>query len=98
MVEDFLRAQNLEQLGRIEEAVELYEAVIAGGFDSIGPYDRLIYLYGDQARHQDVARIAKSALSQVRTYEDKRQWYELMRAEAEKASANLPKPVRRSGD
>lgn len=98
MVEDFLRAQNLEQLGRLDEALELYEAVISHGFDSIGPYDRLIHLYGHQARHADVARVAETALRQVRTYEDKREWYELMRSEALKASKDLPKPVRRSGE
>jgi hypothetical protein len=98
MVEDFLKAQNLEQLGRLDEALELYEAVIAGGFDAIGPYDRLIHLYGHQSRHADVVRVAELALVQVRTYEDKRKWYELMRLEAKKAATNLPTPVPRDGD
>lgn len=98
MVEDYLRAQNLEQLGRVEEALELYEDVVARGFDSMGPYDRLIHLYGHRAAHGDVVRVAESALANVRTYEDKRKWYVTMRASALEAAADLPKPVPRRGE
>jgi hypothetical protein len=89
----FLRAQNLEQLGRREEAVELYEAAVGEGFDATGPYDRLIAIYGDEARHRDVVRIAEAALNRVHTYEDKREWYRQMRAGALRAEAQAPRPM-----
>ena len=92
-VKDFLRAQNLEQLGRQTEAVALYEEVIAGGFDSSGPYDRLIALYADGARHLDVVRVAEAALASVVTYPDKKAWYERMRSDALKAQSDVPRAV-----
>ena len=95
LVKRFLRGQNLEQVGRIDEAIELYEVTVAQKFDSSGPYDRLIALYADRARHRDVIRVAGSALANVRTYEDKRAWYERMRAEAARAQADVPKAAPR---
>ena len=91
LVKDFLRAQNLEQLGRIEEAIGLYESVIDGGFDSSGPYDRLVTIYADAARHQDVVRVAESAIATVLTYPDKMAWYERMRSDALKAQSKVPR-------
>lgn len=91
MVRSFLRAQNLEQLGRTEEAVELYEQVVAGSFDSSGPYDRLIALYAHGSRHPDVVRVAEAAIRNVRTYEEKRAWYVRMKGEAEKAASDVPR-------
>ena len=91
----FLRAQNLEQVGRDEEAVELYEAVTAARFDSSGPYDRLIHIYADRSQHADVIRIAEAALQNVQTYPDKRGWYELMRAQALRAGSELPQAAPR---
>lgn len=90
-VKVFLRAQNLEQLGRVDEARDLYETVVEGGFDSIGPYDRLISIYSNEARHRDVVRITELALTQVHTYDQKREWYEQMKAAAEKATADVPR-------
>ena len=90
LVKSFLRAQNLEQLGRIDEAVELYEEMIASGFDAGGPYDRLIALYSNQARHKDVERIADAALTNVHTHEQKRGWYAQMRDAALDAAGNVP--------
>ena len=95
LVKRFLRGQNLEQVGRIDEAIELSEVTVAEKFDSSGPYDRLIALYADRARHRDVIRVAGSALANVRTYEDKRAWYERMRAEAARAQADVPKAAPR---
>lgn len=89
-VKAFLRGQNLEQVGRTDEAIELYEATIGAGFDSTGPYDRLISLYSNRAAHIEVVRVARLALDNVHTHEEKRQWYEQMRAEAEKAAAAVP--------
>jgi tetratricopeptide (TPR) repeat protein len=91
VVRSFLRAQNYEQVGKIDEAIELYEAAVEVEFDSSGPYDRLIHLYADMARHHDVVRVAEAAIAKVHTYEDKKAWYEQMRAAAIKAQANVPR-------
>lgn len=95
LVKHFLRGQNLEQLGRVTEAITLYESAVEERFDSAGPYDRLISLYADQARHADVVRVAEAALAHVHTYPDKKGWYEVMRAEALKAQSRVPKAVRK---
>ena len=91
LVKAFLRAQNLEQLGRTEEAMVLYEEAVTQLFDSTGPYDRLISLYSNQARHRDVERIAEAALANVHTHEQKREWYEQMRVAASRAAADVPR-------
>jgi hypothetical protein len=91
----FLRGQNLEQIGRIDEAADVYEQVVAARFDSSGPYDRLIAIYADRARHGDVLRVASRALDSVRTHSDKRAWYERMKAEAERARARRPQAAPR---
>jgi len=90
LVKRFLRAQNLEQVGRVEEALDLYESIVEARFDSSGPYDRLIALYGHQARHRDVMRIAEAALAHVQTYDDKRAFYERTRLDSLKAIGRLP--------
>lgn len=90
LVKRFLKAQNLEQVGRIEEALDLYESIVEALFDSSGPYDRLIALYGNRARHRDVMRIAEAALAHVQTYDDKRAFYERTRVDALKAIGRLP--------
>src|SRR3990170_2243680 len=98
LVKSFLRAQNLEQLGRTEEAIALYEEAVAALFDSTGPYDRLITLYSHEARHHDVERIADAALANVHTHEQKRDWYEQMRDAARAAAADVPAAApKRSG-
>ncbi len=89
-VKVFLRAQNLEQLGRVDEALDLYETVIAGGFDSTGPYDRLISIYSNRALHRDVVRETDLAHAHDHTYDQKRRWYEDMKAAAERATAAVP--------
>jgi tetratricopeptide (TPR) repeat protein len=91
VVRAFLRGQNYEQVGRLDDALELYEAAVAAEFDSSGPYDRLIHLYADMARHSDVVRVAEAAIAKVHTYEDKKAWYEQMRAEAIKAQSKVPR-------
>jgi hypothetical protein len=90
MVKTFLRGQNLEQVGRVDEAAELYEGAVAAAFDSAGPYDRLIAIYSAQARHGDVVRVATAALDSVRTHGDKRSWYEKARRDARRAATRLP--------
>ncbi len=91
LVKHYLRGQNLEQLGRLDEATALYELAVTEGFDATGPYDRLIGIYAAAARHGDVIRVAEAALVHVQTYADKRAWYERMRAEAERARRAVPK-------
>jgi hypothetical protein len=91
LVNRFLRAQNLEQVGRVDDAVELYETILAARFDSIGPYDRLIEIYSNRAAHREVVRVADAALDAVRTYPEKRRWYEEMRDAAAKAASAVPK-------
>jgi tetratricopeptide (TPR) repeat protein len=86
----FLRGQNFEQLGRTDEAVELYEKAVDAAFDSPGPYDRLIQVYSHQARHRDVIRVAEAALVAVHTHPDKRNWYDRMRAAALAAATKVP--------
>ena len=94
-VKAFLRGQNLEQVGRVDEAISLYESVVDDAFDSTGPYDRLIALYSDRAQHADVVRVADLAVAQVHTYEDKRDWYRRMKAAAQKAAGDVPKAAPR---
>lgn len=84
IVKDFLRGQNLEQIGRVDDAVALYEQAVAAGFDAAGPYDRLIFIYQQRRQHADVIRVARASLGAVQTYPAKRAWYEAQIASAEK--------------
>jgi hypothetical protein len=90
LVRGFLRGQNLEQVGRVDEAIELYETAVAAHFDSSGPYDRLIALYSHRAMHTDVVRVTEAALANVRTHTSKKDWYEAMRGAALKAQDQVP--------
>lgn len=92
LVQDFLRAQNLEQVGRIDEAIALYESGVAAGFDSAGPYDRLIWIYQTRSLNAEVIRIAKASLEVVRTYPEKREWYRRQIQLAEEAMSSTPEP------
>jgi tetratricopeptide (TPR) repeat protein len=98
LVKLYLRGQNLEQIGRVDEAIVLYERAIAAAFDSSGPYDRLIGIYSHRTLHDDVVRVAEAAIRNVHTYEDKLGWYEVMRAEAIKVRSKAPRAVPRSGE
>jgi tetratricopeptide (TPR) repeat protein len=90
VVELYLRAQNLEQVRRTDEAVELYEQAVAAGFDSAGPYDRLILIYQAREQHANVVRVAAAALEHVRTFDDKRASYEALLADSRAALAHQP--------
>lgn len=90
LVKEYLRGQNLEQLGRVDEAIELYEHAVAARFDSPGPYDRLIELYSQRALHMEVVRIAGAAVDAVHTHPDKYRWYESMAEAAKRAAAKVP--------
>jgi tetratricopeptide (TPR) repeat protein len=95
LVKRFLRGQNLEQVGRLEEAVELYESAVEAGFDSTGPYDRLIAIYSHRAQHAEVVRVAERALESVRTHDAKRAWYGEVRDHARRAAAAVPQAAPR---
>lgn len=97
IVKDFLRGQNLEQLGRIDEAIAVYESAVEARFDSTGPYDRLIEIYANKSAHSDVVRIATAAMAQVHTTDDKKQWYAEMGAAAAKAQSAAPVARPKSG-
>ena len=90
LVKEFLRGQNLEQLGRVDEAIELYEHAVGADFDSPGPYDRLIEIYSQRALHLEVVRIAGAALAAVHTHPDKYRWYESMADAAKRAATKVP--------
>lgn len=87
----YLRGQNLEQVGATDEAVALYERAVTAGFDSAGPYDRLLYIYREREADTDVVRVAEAALGSVRTFDQKRDWYDEMRRNAaERLEAGAP--------
>ena len=88
-VNAFLRGQNLEQIGKEDEAVALYEEAVAAGFDAPGPYDRLIIIYSNRAAHADVVRVVEEALTHVHTHDDKRSWFTRMRDDAHSASRKV---------
>ena len=90
LVRMYLRAQNLEQMQRYDEAIPLYEEAVAAGFDAAGPYDRLIGIYIARDAHDEVVRICGAALQNVRTFDDKRAWYEDTRSRAEAAAHERP--------
>jgi hypothetical protein len=92
LVKTFLKGQNLEQVGRVEEAIELYESVVAESFDSAGPYDRLIFLYTERGRPRDVIRVAQASLEAIRTYPEKENWYRQQIEGAEQALGSAPDP------
>lgn len=83
LVRLYLRAQNLEQMQQIDEAIPLYEQAVEARFDAAGPYDRLIGIYYEREAFADVARVAAAAVANVRTFDDKRNWYGSMRDNAE---------------
>jgi hypothetical protein len=91
LVRLYLRAQNLEQMLRVDEATALYEQAVDAGFNAAGPYDRLIAIYRGRDAHADVIRIAEAALRNVRTYDDKKAWYDAMRQGAQDATKSDPR-------
>jgi tetratricopeptide (TPR) repeat protein len=92
LVRDFLRGQNLEQLGRADEAIERYERAVAASFDAAGPYDRLIWIYQSRKAHRDVIRVAEASIRNIHTYPAKKQWYEEQIASARAAQGSSPQP------
>jgi hypothetical protein len=95
LVRGFLHGQNLEQIGRVDEAVALYEVAVEAGFDAAGPYDRLIFIYRERGAHAEVIRVAEASLRAVRTYDGKRRWYEALITQARSALGTPPEPLPR---
>ena len=92
LVRDFLRGQNLEQLGRADEAIDLYERAVTASFDAAGPYDRLIWIYQSRKAHRDVIRVAEASIRNVRTYPAKKRWYQEQVDAAQTAQGSSPQP------
>jgi hypothetical protein len=92
IVRDFLRGQNLEQLGRADEAASLYERAVTACFDAAGPYDRLIWIYQSRKAHRDVIRVAEASIRNVHTYPAKKQWYQEQITAAQAALGSSPQP------
>ncbi len=97
IVKRYLRGHNLEQLGRVDEAIAEYEAAVEAGFDSTGPYDRLITLYGNRAEHHEVIRVTQAALAAVRTAPEKLESYKTIDAAARKALDAVPQAAPKEG-
>lgn len=95
LVQHFLRGQNLEQVGRVDEAVTIYEEVVQERFDAAGPYDRLIWIYQSRGLHRDVIRIAEASVESVRTYPQKLEWYRRQVSQAREALTATPQPRER---
>lgn len=95
LVRNFLHGQNLEQVGRVDDAIPLYERAVEAAFDAAGPYDRLIFIYQQRQAHREVIRVAQASLAAVRTYEAKRLWYRQQIDTAQKAVGTTPKPLPR---
>ncbi|GAC1366547.1 MAG: hypothetical protein NVSMB32_10970 [Actinomycetota bacterium] len=95
LVREFLHGQNLEQIGRVDEAIPLYERALGAAFDAAGPYDRLIFIYQQRQDHRAVIRVAEASLRAVRTYDAKRMWYTQQLEAARKALGSPPQPLPR---
>jgi len=95
LVREFLHGQNLEQVGKLDQAIPLYERAVDAGFDAAGPYDRLIFAYQQRRAFRDVVRVGEAALGAVRTYEAKRDWYRRQISEAKSSMGGTPQPLPR---
>ena len=95
LVKDFLHGQNLEQIGRVDEAIPLYEQAVSAHFDAAGPYDRLIFIFQGRREYREVIRVARAALAAVHTYDAKRLWYEQQISGAEGSMGAPPQPLPR---
>jgi len=58
-----LLGNNFENAGDIEKACACYEGCVKNRFKGNGPYDRLIILYKNLDRPDDILRIVKKAIS-----------------------------------
>jgi hypothetical protein len=61
-----LDGMGLEQEGRTEEALALYEQNIAEGFEGDWPYGRLVSVYERHGRYEDAERVLRRAMEVTR--------------------------------
>jgi tetratricopeptide (TPR) repeat protein len=72
-----LEAIDLERLGRVEDAIALYERNVAEGFPGDLPYGRLVSIYEKRSAFLEAARVLERAIevfqtSTRRTAQDRR--------------------------
>lgn len=58
-----IQAAEYERQGRVQEAIELYEANVRAGFPGSRPYDRLAAIYKRLGRTSDVVRVLERAVA-----------------------------------
>lgn len=57
------RAQQLENAGRLDEAIQLYEANVTDGFQGVYPYERLRAIYMERKDYQNAIRVCEAAIA-----------------------------------
>lgn len=63
MVDRNLMGKELEEKGKIDQAVALYEANVADGFNGTHPYTRLRVIYTKQKNYFDAARVCQAYIA-----------------------------------
>jgi hypothetical protein len=63
MAECNRRARELEQSGRIDDAVELYMQNVRHRFDGNMPYERLRVIFNRQKRYEDALQVCRAFIS-----------------------------------
>lgn len=58
-----LQGKDLERLGRIDQAIILYEQNVAEGFIGEHPYNRLWIIYTRQKRYADAIRVCRAKIA-----------------------------------
>ena len=62
LVDNNINGERLEKLGKLNEAIALYEYNIAQRFDGNFPYDRLAIIYRKQKKYDEEIRVLKQAI------------------------------------
>lgn len=60
---DNLKGKEYEKIGKIDEAIQLYERVVSRKFDGSFPYDRLCILYRKQGDYSSEEIVLKKAIA-----------------------------------
>ena len=63
MLDRNLRAQQLENAGRLDEAIQLYETNVTDGFQGVHPYERLRAIYTERQDYENAIRICEMAIA-----------------------------------
>lgn len=61
-VERNLQGKELERIGRIDDAISLYELNVADDFEGSHPYDRLATIYHERKDYNNERRILEHAI------------------------------------